>query len=261
MASELELEAAGAASAGSEKQLLRQISARLDEMTTLQRFALLGPDKTLSFLYRDQVIRMHLPYGHHDFVQRVILKTNNFYEVTDLEKLPALLAPGAFVVDAGANIGNHTVYFSRICGAAHVTSFEPMRNTFAILQQNAGLNAPNRIRCINAALGASPGRARLHGYRAHNMGGTSIRHDDDGAYELTTIDAQRFERVDFLKIDVEGAQVALLEGARETLARCRPTIWIEMHPSEFKAGHDMLTSLGYVPSTPLSKHNFIYVPS
>jgi len=237
---------------------LRKISLRLDELSMLQRISLLGLDKTFDFLCRDQKIQMHLPYAATDFIQRHILRTSSFFEMALLERFRPRIPRGATIVDAGANIGNHSIYFSRICGARHIHAFEPMRETFKILTRNAELNAPDRIRCHNFALGASVGKADLLRYNAGNIGATRLEVDENGLYDVKTLDSFQFPELHIIKMDVEGAQISVLEGARETLARHKPLIWIELLPNDIDESHEKLTSLGYDQIEKLSNTDFIY---
>ena len=237
---------------------LKKISLRLDELSVLQRISHLGPEKVFEFLCRDQKIHIHLPYAATDLIQRHILRTSSFFEMGLLERFRRHVPKGATIVDAGANIGNHTVYFSRICGARHIHAFEPMRETFKILARNAELNAPDRIRCHNFALGASEGKADLLQYSAGNIGATRLEADDNGFYDVKALDSFQFPELHIIKMDVEGAQISVLEGARETLARHKPLIWIELLPNDIEESHEKLTSLGYDRIEKLSNTDFIY---
>ena len=242
-------------------RLQERLAAQLDELILLTRFQVLGEDKVLDFVYLDKKIRFFLPYALKDFIQRVILKTNSFYESIDLEKFRHILPSQATIVDAGANIGNHSVFFSVICGAKKIYAFEPMTQTFEILQRNVALNAPGQVECINAALGAAQGRAVISAYRDHNFGAAAVRNDDRGAYTVTTIDSLNLPAFDFIKIDVEGSQLAVLKGAEETLKKYAPLIWIELHSKDIAPASLALECLGYNCSDTLSKTNFLFKKS
>lgn len=235
-------------------RLLERLAAQLDELTLVSRFWALGEEKVLEFIHSDKKVRFFLPYAAKDFIQRVILKTHSFYENADLEKFREFVPPQAIIIDAGANIGNHSIFFSVICGAKKVYAFEPMNQTFEILQRNAALNASGYIECINAALGEADGRADLLGYRAHNMGAARVEVSLDGLYPVTNIDGLGLPHLDIIKIDVEGSQALVLEGARQTLLRCSPRIWMERN----LAGEAKLISLGYAKTFEISKNNFLW---
>ena len=241
----------------SEHELLAEIRAALrslnqtnrrylDAMLQLAKLQMLGPERISSFLFDDRLVRLHLPYAHTDAVQGSILRASGFFEGDLLEAVRPLIAPGGVIVDAGANIGNHTVFFAMFCGAAEVIAFEPMRRTFEVLDRNIHLNDLRNVRAVNQALGEAPGSAALAYYAGSNMGGTTLEMAG-GDYPVTTIDALELPRLDFLKVDVEGNHVPVLRGAARTLARCRPTIWVELRPArgEVESGEAALQALGY----------------
>jgi FkbM family methyltransferase len=236
----------------------RKISMRLDELTTLQHFALLGPEKVHEFLCRDEKIRMFLPYATTDLIQRHILKTGVFFEMILLDKFRRHIPEGAIIIDAGANIGNHSVYFAKVCGAQTVYSFEPMRQTFEILSRNAELNAPERIKCYNTALGASHTKGDLLQFFPGNIGTARVKSSDRGLYEIKPLDSFDLREIHIIKIDVEGAEIDVLEGARQTLARCKPIIWVDLLPDFATKSDELLRSLGYEQIESLSPNDFIY---
>lgn len=239
---------------------LTALTRQIEELTALQRLAMLGEERIFDFLYEDRRVRLHLPYAHIDKVQRYILQRSTFFEARLLAEVGHLVPPRGVVVDAGANIGNHTVFFSLFAGAAEVIAFEPMRETFAILQRNVFLNGLTGVRCINQALGEVQGSAALGVYRADNMGMTSMALERSGGYPVTTLDSLALPTLDLLKIDVEGSQVSVLRGAAETLRRLKPVVWVELRPqfSEVAEGDATLAALGYRKDQVLSQTDFIY---
>jgi FkbM family methyltransferase len=148
-----------------------------------------------------------------------------------------------------------------ICGVAEVHSFGPMRVTYEILSKNIELNGLANVRTYNKALGSSEGYTDLLNYRGGNMGASTLGFGGTD-YPVTTIDALHLQKVDFIKIDVEGAQIAVLEGARETIRRCKPRIWIEMRASRGEAdeGRAVLSGMGYQEEVVLNSNNFIFSP-
>jgi FkbM family methyltransferase len=129
------------------------------------------------------------------------------------------------VVDVGANTGQSALAFRRLFPQAHIYSIEPVAAIFAELQRN--IRHLDRADCFNLALGASAGEVLVHTYDIGQL--CSIDHADgaSGAERatMTTLTAfaegQGLEAVDFLKIDVEGHELQVLEGARDVLAAWR----------------------------------------
>lgn len=244
---------------GHEAQILR----RLEELALLQRVALLGPERIFDFVFDDRDVRMFLPNAAHDIVQRIILTHGMFYEAGDLRKVTPHITPGAVVADIGANIGNHTVFFSLIAGAAEVHAFEPMRTTFRTLTRNVEINRLSGAHLHNVALGTREATASVAEFKQADIGASRIAVDASGRYPVRSLDSFALPRLDFAKIDVEGHAIEVLDGARETLARCRPVIWVELWPqwNEVEPGDHKLRSLGYRLLTSMNAANHIYVPA
>jgi FkbM family methyltransferase len=155
---------------------------------------------------------------------------------------------GDHVVDVGCNIGIHSRFYAQVVGRdGRVIGFDP--NPDAI--ECARSNCP-RGEFHNVALGAKPGRARLH--ILDNVGASFLESASDAtdSCEIARLDDFALERIDFIKIDAEGSEIAVLEGARETIARFRPKMVIEVNDGALaRQGHraaDLLTTieaLGY----------------
>lgn len=184
-----------------------------------------------------------------DLITKVIQQTSTFYEIDLLAEIFHRAMPGWVFLDAGAHVGNHSVFFGAILGLdGHAVEQNP--DTFAILQGNLAANGlGNRVRAINAALGRRAGRAMtVRNEAAGNSGMDRVELTPDGSLPVITIDSLNLPRLDLLKIDTEGFEVECLHGAQDTLARCRPLIVAEaIAPSDFDAQCRFLAPFGYVP--------------
>lgn len=248
---------------------LKAVANRLDELIHLQKIALLGPDSVLNFLHHDKEMKLSIPLAARDFIQRNILKSGNFYEVRLLEQLQSLklVMPGSTVLDVGANIGNHTVFFSRVLGAGKVVAIEPQVFCNKLLARNIALNELAGVVVLNCLVGEKAGAGSILRYGAENLGGTNFRSDDAGAFGMRTLDAIVEEhaggKVDFVKIDVEGMQLAVFAGAQNLLKTIRPPLWVELRAfkSEFEESETYLKAFGYKPVHKLGPNDFIFVPS
>ena len=155
----------------------------------------------------------------------------------EIDILVNFIQTGFVVVDAGAFIGTHARAFSAIVGkSGRVIAFEPRQDIAEVLNQNARLAPVNNITVIRGALGAAESRLTvpiLDLESSHNFGASTLAAlDDDGddSKEIVSVrplDDYLLERLDFLKIDVEGMELAVLEGARQTIRRCQPVIFAE----------------------------------
>ena len=164
-----------------------------------------------------------------------------------LEDLRGRVAPGGVAVDVGAHIGNHTLWMAAICGL-DVVAIEPNPQSVAFLRENVALNGLGaRVRVLQMAAGAVPGRGAMPRIPAWNTGLGRVHHDPKGPVQVGTIDGLALPAVAVMKIDVEGAEVAVLEGARDTVARCRPLIYVEADgPTRYGALSDWMAAAGYV---------------
>jgi FkbM family methyltransferase len=147
------------------------------------------------------------------------------------------ISAGAVVLDVGANLGAYTLLFGQWVGAeGRVFAFEPAPEARCGLERHVALNGMHdRIVVRPEAMAAAPGVARFRA--AGPQGDNRITEDESGAIDVatTSIDAfcgERHLRPDFIKVDVEGAELDVLKGARDTIAAAGPALglYIEMHP-------------------------------
>jgi FkbM family methyltransferase len=241
-------------------QAVRTLTRKMDELRAAVMQQSLGPERILDFIAFDTPVRMYLPYAVTDAVQRIILLGHSFYEANQMAAMRSRIPAGAVIVDVGAYIGNHTLFFALVCRASEIHAFEPLRTIFGILERNVALNGLTNVRCHNVAVGAEPAHGALASFPTQNIAASRLRLSGGGEYRMVPLDSMVFERLDLLKIDVEGSHVEVLRGARSTIARHRPQIWIEMRHSlgEFEPGDEMLRELGYRQTLRLSPVDYLY---
>lgn len=145
-----------------------------------------------------------------------------------------LVRPGAALVEVGANIGALTVPLARLAGpGGRVLAVEPQRAVYNVLCANLALNGLLNVDPIRAAAGKSAGRADIAvlGYdRKTNFGGLALGKGMEAPSEqvaMIAIDDLGLTRLDLLKVDVEGFETEVIEGARATLERLRPALFVE----------------------------------
>jgi FkbM family methyltransferase len=173
----------------------------------------------------------------NDHIIGLMRKSNGIYERHVLERVrDRLFNQVGAAVDAGAFIGTHSVYFARCCDLQPVIAFEANAHTFPLLQENLVANAvANVVTALNLALGAVNGTAVLRSWDARNRGTTQVDYATPGDVRVTTIDEEvpkmlaEHERVALIKIDVEGAELEVLEGAAQTVEAHRPVLCVEVH--------------------------------
>jgi FkbM family methyltransferase len=164
--------------------------------------------------------------------------------------LAPYVQPGEVVVDVGANYGYTTCYFASVCGpSGHVLALEPEPETRALLEHNVRRNGYQNVEIVSAAAGATNGSISLWrsktNFANHALNAGLVPNVRDSVQvDVVTVDdlcaARLGDRMPtVLKIDVEGWEWEVLDGAREVLDRARPTIWLEYWPDGIRAnGHD-----------------------
>jgi FkbM family methyltransferase len=172
-------------------------------------------------------------YNKNDtYIGRSLQKYGEFCWLEIEEVFSKVVHPGELVVDAGANIGTHTVEFSRLVGAeGAVFAFEPQRLVFQALCANLALNHCVNVMAYREALGDETGEIAVPLYdpsQRSNFGAAALERDAEGErVPLHTLDSLDLPACHVLKADVEGMEVELLRGAARTIARYRPVIYVE----------------------------------
>jgi FkbM family methyltransferase len=140
----------------------------------------------------------------------------------EAELLQELVAPGMRILDVGANIGLYTLLLSRLTGhAGKVFAFEPEPGLFSILCENCAANAADNVTPFQCAAGEANGRAKFQ--RAiFNSGDNRLGANKSGA-ESIEVEVARLDEVvpkgtvDFIKLDVQGHELAALSGMEQLL--------------------------------------------
>lgn len=183
----------------------------------------------------------------------------------DVEVFRRHIRPGNAVLDVGANIGHHTVVFSKLVGdGGRVLAIEPQTMMFNLLCGNLAINDCQNTEALRIAVGNRPHVARLYPISytdSVNFGAIGVSLDDElrgEPVECRTLDdvvtgvLKPITRVDFVKMDVQAYEYFALLGFQKTLTRDAPKLFLEISPEWMKkAGYDyndvynLLRSYGY----------------
>jgi len=173
---------------------------------------------------------LYLPYtGLNPVIEREQMR-GLFFEHEELRFLAGRLPRGLRIVDAGANTGNHTLFFAAAMEASHVIPLEPIPRAAAAIRATAENNALSNVDLshLGVAVGAETARLRAIPSQTAGLGAMHLVPDPAGEIRAAPLDALLAGSIDFLKIDVEGMEMETLAGAEKLIARHRPGIYIEV---------------------------------
>lgn len=171
-------------------------------------------------------------YNMHDtFIGRSLALYGEWSE-GEVDLLRQILRQGDVVIEGGANIGTLTVPIAQLVGIkGKVYAFEPQRLIFQKLCANLALNSVPNVHAFHAALGQAHGGTSLPliNYSSdNNFGGFGVGEYEQGErVPVFAIDNLALPVCHMVKADVEGMEKAVLDGAAETIARCRPLLYVE----------------------------------
>jgi FkbM family methyltransferase len=197
-----------------------------------------------------------------DLLGDLLARMGRPYEEVVLRLVITLTAAGDHIVDVGAHMGNHSVYWA--LAGRRVTAFEPNPPVADILERNVRRNGLSRSVTISRlALGARGEPGCLAVGETDNLGSVAVEPDDDGPVEIARLDDLDLGTFSILKIDVEGHEADVLAGATATLRRHRPYVVAEALDGSGPVARQ-LHSLGYrrlLPSLTRFPRTFLYAPS
>ncbi len=171
-----------------------------------------------------------------DHIQRQLF-WHNGYETDEINIIGLLLQSNDNFLDAGANIGNHSLHIAQHLKNGTVIAFEPSPKTFEQFNGNIALNNFRNIIAVQKALSDKNEKVTLFLSEAENIGSTGLSASDEFSGETVTVNTitgdewlqQNFKnRIAGIKIDVEGHELEALEGLQNTIERDKPFLMIEI---------------------------------
>jgi FkbM family methyltransferase len=208
---------------------------------------------TTEFRIRGRDFRLKLPDGDH--ILKQVTAARAFYEWRLLYFLldHGVVNRDSVVVDVGAHVGNHTVFFGSFCG--QVFAFEPCELSYRNLLENVKLNGLTNVDAADIGVGAVDGIMESTFVVPRNSGSLCWWYEGaPGAPKVAGLEGLELvkarekakvkrldglmgsDRVDFIKIDAQGMELEVLQGASEIIRTRRPTIMVEVWPPEHGDG-------------------------
>lgn len=258
------------------KRIKRSLSKRMlelalwpyrDELKKQQKnfekdFSFMESEPIYQFFYQNNLIRIFLPQYKTDDLQDDIVRRKEFHEEDLLRYISEhYKKDNMVIIDCGANIGNHTIYFNKIMNAKKVISFEGNPDTYKTLLKNIEINnMEDVVETYNYVLGEKSSMASIDHFDESNIGGTSFCENENGTLKMISVDSLNIQdHIDFIKMDVEGFEYHVLKGMTQLLNRDKPVLWIEIFPDKYKKVTELLFANGYRLQDSLRGSNYIFV--
>lgn len=171
------------------------------------------------------------------------------YEAAQTRLLGEEIEPTDTVYDIGANVGYYTLLMSKL--AKRVLSFEPLPRNLRYLRRHRLLNLAKNVKIIDRAVSSDNGKTRFFLGENHAMGHmytpwTDALKDEFIEVQQIRLDGSGLPAPDVMKIDVEGAELQVLKGAKDTIECHHPTIFLSVHSDNLrKECTEFLHGLGY----------------
>jgi len=186
-------------------------------------------------VYKDDLIGNHLEKRKYPYERRY-LKKCLLYMREGSESI---------VIDCGANIGNHSMFWSEY--VSKIIAIEGFPPTFELLKYNIENNGFTNIYPILAMLSSKSKEKFITKIHKKNMGSNMFVPNTKGGINSNTLDVVlNCSKCDFIKLDVEGFELKVLEGAKEILSKFKPFLAIELHEKENREKiNQFLKFMGY----------------
>lgn len=210
-------------------------------MTQLTTFL---PGIVTEFAFRGRTVRFFVK-NVADIVQNSHAN-GRFYEIETLPTMERFLRPGGVFLDVGSNVGNHAIFAKLFGGQSEVIAVEPNPEAIQLLRLNVILNQA-AINLDHLGVGFSDAEQAAVAIVPHNnLGGARMEAREDGGLRLVRGDAICAGRhIDFIKIDVEGLEPAVLRGLSQTIADNRPTMFLEVDTANRQEVIDWISANEY----------------
>ena len=180
------------------------------------------------------------------YKNEVLVNLKKSFEYSTLQLFSTILKRGDVIIDVGANSGLYSIFYSKLVGdEGAVHAFEPDKATFSLLQENLTLNNCNNVTIYNMALSNKESNIEMVSFNPENIqlnNGDSFKYIKEVSLESMNKDsnlmkAHRLDdlkelntihKIDFIKIDVEGAEFLVLQGSVNTILKHKPVIIFEL---------------------------------
>ena len=184
-----------------------ELWSKYPKVAAMKRFGLIFPDGTPPEPLKEVMVE-GMYFGFPDFIPN----------------------PNETIVDIGAQFGDYAILCSKLLSVKKIIAFEPLPDVYTLFKEATELNSVKNIEINNLAVGSFNGSLKM--FRSPDM--ASISGDIPFSTTCVTLDSQINEKIDSLKIDVEGLEMEVLRGAHKVIEKYHPRIIIETHSLKLK---------------------------
>lgn len=203
-----------------------KISAVVNMLKNILRACLISEDKPSTIMFgKNKYVKMY-GVGLAQIFSRAEPHLQNI--------INKYVKHGGSVLEVGANIGYFTIYFGKHVGSSgNVYAFEPIPSTYAVLKKNIVLNALTNIDTYNLAASSQPGEIIFRMPKGNHSMASMHWHkncEDVDEYIVNTVNLDSMfsnKNIDFVKIDVEGAEGDVVAGMEKIISSYKPIIFVE----------------------------------
>jgi len=216
-------------------------------------------DDAVVLTSRDKGVKMICPLGDYRVAP---IEALNFldYETRDSAMIMQLVSSNDCVIDVGANMGWYSINIAKTYPLCTVHAFEPIPQTYSFLERNLKLNEVKNVTPHHFGLSNECKELTFYFYPEGGVNASSANLSERADAQLISCHVKRLDdfaidnklRIDFIKCDVEGAELFVYQGAVDTLQKDKPIVFTEMlrkwaskfnyHPNEILA---LFASIGY----------------
>lgn len=229
-----------------------------DRFLNLIKFSFIRHRRNIFFKINNCVFKLNPKFE----IDQQILKDNFEKKITLI--LKSIVSENFYCIDAGANFGYYSILMSKLVGKkGQIFAFEPSKYQYERLKKNMNLNDCRNLHLYNYALSdKSKSEAKFYEFKEFsNLEGHSTLEKDvliqlkncnynETIVEQVTIDdfvrKKGLEKLDFIKIDIEGAEFKCLKGSEETINKFKPVIIFELGRERNKILKNKLVDLKYL---------------
>lgn len=216
-------------------------------IASLQRLVIKREIKTLDIASGQVVLTLHdgrkFYWTAKDRTSLLGFGLTGVWEQEETSFLRRIVRPGQVVIDGGANYGYYTILFSHLVGMrGRVHCFEPLEEAYKLLREHIILNNATVNVSINRyGLGESRKYTNIYVMKGWGWGSATIRPSGDilmGTCQIVPLDwyikQKKINKVDFMKLDIEGAELSALKGSIQTLQQFLPGLMIEITKDSYR---------------------------